>query len=341
MSWGHATSEDLIHWVEHPVAIPEDSNANEAIFSGSAVFDEQGTAGEEGSIVACYTSHVEQGESKKQYQSIAISTDGGYTFAKQGSVLDRNLRDFRDPKVFRYQDHWLMVVVHPADQKVEILRSDDLRNWESLSFFGYPMDGDVIWECPDLFQLKLNGDAYWVLIISVNPGGPKNGSGTLYFVGEFDGKTFTASQPPQWLEFGRDNYAGVTFNQAPNGERILIGWMNSWGKTPHPDLPWTGAMTIPRKLRLVSMQGSIWLAQEPVMAPQYKITLSATNNFTSVLPHGISVDYQTDTGTLSILSYEADVGQQQELVLEVLEDSCSLEVFAMNGTRVFSFLVFS
>lgn len=341
MSWGHATSEDLIHWTEHPVAIPEDATNGEAIFSGSAVFDEQGDSGTPGSIVACYTSHTGAPDAIKQYQSLAISTDGGYTFTKQGSVLDRGLSDFRDPKVFRYQDEWRMVVVHSLDCKVEILRSKNLRDWESLSFFGVPESEGVIWECPDLFELESNGRKLWVMLVSVNPGGPLNGSGTKYFVGEFDGHTYNPIQASKWLDFGRDNYAGVTFNNEPNGERILIGWMNSWGKTSHPELTWTGAMTIPRRLSLLERDKEFWVKQDPILDPNLKVVLDSANDFSHKFNAELTASYKKETGVFEIAGYQVSLPNEDSLALEVLVDNCSIEVFLKGRTISFTFLTFA
>lgn len=341
MSWGHATSEDLIHWNEHPVAIAENADSGEAIFSGSAVFDELGDSGTPGSIVACYTSHTGTPGAIRQYQSLAISTDGGYTFTKQGPVLDKGLSDFRDPKVFRYKDEWRMVVVHSIDCKVEILRSKNLRDWESLSFFSAPETVGVIWECPDLFELEMAGGKLWVMIVSVNPGGPLNGSGTKYFVGEFDGTTYTPIQSAKWLDFGRDNYAGVTYNNEPNAERILIGWMNSWGKTTHPELPWTGAMTIPRRLSLSELEGEIWVKQDPVLEPNLKVVLDASNDYSHRFNSELTASYDKSTGVFEIAGYQAQLPIQDSPELEVLVDNCSIEVFLKSRTVSFTFLTFA
>lgn len=341
MSWGHATSPDLIKWTEHDVAIPEDESNGEMIFSGSAVYDEEGAAGIPEAIVACYTSHYGQVQPVRQAQSLAISTDGGFTFTKQGEVLDRNLSDFRDPKVFRYQNQWRMVVVHSLECQVEILGSSNLRDWKSLSYFSIPEAAGVIWECPDLFELKIEGEYHWVLIVSVNPGGPQNGSGTKYFVGSFDGDNFTSSQAAKWLDYGRDNYAGVTFNNAPGDERILIGWMNSWGKTPHLDLTWTGAMTIPRRLSLTAFDSQLLLRQDPVLEPQETIALSESNDFTAQLNSELTAHFNSTTGLLTIGDYEAVLSPAERLELEILRDSCSIEVFAADRTISFTFLTFA
>lgn len=342
MSWGHASSVDLLSWDEHEVAIPEDEGTGEMIFSGSAVFDASGSCGVQNSIVACYTSNSVPPAKPKQYQSIAISKDGGYTFEKYGKpVLDRDLEDYRDPKVFKFQDEWRMVVVLSKEHRAEILRSTNLIDWESLSFFGEPEAPEVVWECPDLFPLELNGKTHWVLIISVNPGGPLNGSGTKYYVGDFDGTTFTSDQPAQWLDHGRDNYAGVTFNDDPNGERILIGWMNSWGKTEHPSLPWTGAMTIPRKLGLALVDGRILLTQEPIVAPSEKITLNADNDWQVTLNSELVLRYNLESATIEIAGYSAHKVFDGDVEFEVLRDACSVEIFNLDRTISFTFLTFA
>lgn len=273
MSWGHAVSEDLINWHELSVAIACDDSS--AIFSGSAVVDYFNTTGfgtlENPAMVAIYTAHKHDGS--HQAQALAYSLDEGLTWVKyEGNpVLDLQLAHFRDPKVTwdRTSEAWLMTVVLPKERKVSFYSSKDLKNWAHLSDFGPigAVDGD--WECPDLFPLFVDGDenkAKWVLLISINPGGLTGGSGTQYFVGEWNGKEFMADDvKTNWLDYGRDNYAGVTFNDVPNQRRVFIGWMNNW-EYAHgfPTSPWRGAMTLPRELTLVSKEGEFLLAANPV-----------------------------------------------------------------------------
>jgi sucrose-6-phosphate hydrolase SacC (GH32 family) len=217
MSWGHAVSKDLLHWEELPVAIPEEESG--AIFSGSAV-----SIGDE--IVAIYT----RDKDKRQTQCIAVSKDNGGTFTKfEGNpVLDLNMEHFRDPKVFAYKDHWIMALVKAEEHLVCFYSSTDLKQWTALSEFGKVGATGGQWECPDFFPLSIDGEEVWVLIVSLSPGGIKNTSGTQYFIGDFDGKTFSprySTTEPRWLDYGSHNYAGVTFNNEPNNKRIF---MENW-----------------------------------------------------------------------------------------------------------------
>ncbi|MGP0222055.1 glycoside hydrolase family 32 protein [Paenarthrobacter sp. NCHU4564] len=305
MSWGHATSRDLLHWTEHPVAIAGDDT--EDIFSGSVVVDHGNTSGfgssETPPLVAVYTSAFKEASAHHgtQAQSLAYSTDGGMTWEKYlgNPVLARNSAHFRDPKVFRYQGdfdaYWVMVAVEAQQQKVVLYRSDDLKTWEFLSDFG-PANADAgEWECPDLFPLPVDGNPdriTWVLIVNVNPGAVAGGSGGQYFVGHFDGASFVpdaaslaapsgvsaiadpaaradALQRSLWLDWGRDCYASVSFSNVPDTRRIIMGWMNNWDYANElPTSPWRSSMTLPRELRLITVDGSARLVQQPVLPAQ-------------------------------------------------------------------------
>jgi levanase/fructan beta-fructosidase len=204
---------------------------------------------------------------------LAYSLDEGLTWVKyEGNpVLDLQLNHFRDPKVMwdRTTEAWLMTVVLPKERKTSFYSSKDLKNWAHLSDFGPVGATDGDWECPDLFPLFVDGDesrTKWVLLISINPGGLTGGSGTQYFIGDWNGKEFIADDvKTNWLDYGRDNYAGVTFNDVPNQRRVFIGWMNNW-EYAHvfPTSPSSGSMTLPRELILVSKDGKISLAAKPV-----------------------------------------------------------------------------
>jgi levanase/levanbiose-producing levanase len=217
-------------------------------------------------------------------------------------VLTRNSANFRDPKVFRYQGdsgaYWVMAAVEAQEQKVVLYRSDDLRSWDFLSDFGPANADGGEWECPDLFPLPVDGDPdniTWVLIVNVNPGAVAGGSGGQYFTGHFDGVRFlpdagslaapagvssldpgaraAALQECLWLDWGRDCYASVSFSDAPDGRRIIIGWMNNWDYANElPTHPWRSSMTLARELRLstaglTAAGGSPRLFQQPVLEP--------------------------------------------------------------------------
>ena len=262
MSWGHATSADLVHWTEQPVALTRDELGD--IFSGSAVIDKDNTAGfGANAMVALYTS-----ASNVQQQSIAYSTDSGKSFTSYtGNPVIRNNDDnLRDPKVFWHEKsrQWIMALAKGWKMGIEFYSSPDLKTWTHQSTFFMELAGrpSIQWECPDLIQL----DNKWVLLISVNPGGPILGSGTMYFVGDFDGKTFTADalDYPLWLDYGMDNYAGVTWSNTGN-RKLMIGWMNNWQYAGNvPCSPWRSAMTLPRELKLIEYDGKPLLANTVV-----------------------------------------------------------------------------
>ncbi|ODN04868.1 Levanase [Orchesella cincta] len=267
MHWGHAISRDLATWEELPVALAPDEIGD--IFSGSSVVDFTNSSGFQTSpdiapIVAIYTSAGGAG----QRQSIAYSNDKATTFTKfEGNPVlsDANSPDFRDPKVRKLSNgKWAMALA--VRNKIEFYGSDDLKSWNKLSEFGAdPEQGSHggVWECPDLFPLnvtQVDGTTLemWVLIVSINPGGPNRGSAAHYFVGTFDG-TFTALpwQNTQWLDWGPDNYAAVTFSNEPQDRFIAMGWMNNWMYANNlPTAAWRGQMTIPRTLGLRDLNKS-------------------------------------------------------------------------------------
>lgn len=257
MHWGHAVSTDLVNWEELPIALyPDDLGT---IFSGSAVVDHNNSTGfktgEEDVLVAIFTHHnTNTGE---QYQSLAYSNDKGRTWNKyEGNpVLENEEKvDFRDPKVIWHEEthRWIMVVA--AGQEIMFYSSPDLKSWEYLQSFGQGIGAHGgVWECPDLFIVQNDkGEEKWALLVSINPGAPNGGSGTQYFLGSFDGHTFeTTQEKTLWLDYGTDNYAGVTWSNEPQNRNLFIGWMSNWRYAQDvPTAAWRSAMTLPRNLYL-------------------------------------------------------------------------------------------
>lgn len=278
MSWGHAVSTDLVHWRHLAVALKEENGI--MIFSGSAVIDEHNTSGfgrgGNPPMIAIYTGHY--ADSELQDQRIAYSLDDGRTWTKyeNNPVIDGRA-DFRDPKVIWHEDtgQWVMVVALSKENKIRFYGSENLKEWELLSDFGPAgAAGEILWECPDLFELPVMsepGRSKWVLQVDVNPGAVAGGSGGQYFVGEFDGERFT--QDPQisgqtlWVDYGRDFYAVQSYSNIPekDGRRIWIAWMNNWDYAERiPTSPWRSAMTVPREVNLTAIDDGYRLVQRPV-----------------------------------------------------------------------------
>ncbi len=280
MHWGHAVSTNMVNWTHLPVALYPDPLGY--IFSGSAVADTENTSGfgtdENHPLVAIFTYHnseAEKGGSVTfQNQGIAWSLDKGRTWTKySGNPVLQNpgKRDFRDPKVFWHKESGKWIMILAVHDRVNLFSSADLKSWSFESEFG--MDAGAhegVWECPDLFPLKVEGrsDTIWVMLVSINPGGPNGGSATQYFTGKFDGKKFIAHENDvKWIDWGTDNYAGVTWSGIPetDGRRLFLGWMSNWNyATVVPTTVWRSAMTIPRELTLSYENGNYILISIPV-----------------------------------------------------------------------------
>ncbi len=289
MHWGHATSNNLISWKEQPIALYPDSLGY--IFSGSAVVDKNNTSGlgknvrlatsskskkvdkVQAPLVAIFTHHDPVGEKSGkndfQNQSIAYSNDDGKTWTKYaGNPVIKNpgIIDFRDPKVMWYgpQKKWIMTLA--TKDHITFYSSPDLKSWNKESEFGKEAGAHGgVWECPDLFALDDSGKQCWVLMVSLNPGAPNSGSGTQYFVGNFDGKTFTSAQTAtRWLDYGPDNYAGITWSNTGK-RKIFIGWMSNWiYANLVPTETWRNAMTLPRELKIKRVANERYVTSQPV-----------------------------------------------------------------------------
>jgi fructan beta-fructosidase len=277
MHWGHTTSTDMIHWEHKPVALYPDEHGY--IFSGSAVLDHMNSSGfgTKGNppLVAIFTYHdpvaARENPAMSQSQGIAYSLDKGATWTKYDNnpvLLSPGINDFRDPKVRWYSDAETWIMTLAVKDHIRFYSSPDLKTWSLESEFGKELGAHGgVWECPDLFPLKVEGsdEAHWILIVSINPGGPNGGSGTQYFIGDFDGSVFTpVDDAIRWLDYGPDNYAGVTWSNT--GDRTLfIGWMSNWKYANIvPTERWRSAMTVARELQLEMVDGEMTISSMPV-----------------------------------------------------------------------------
>lgn len=264
MTWGHAVSRDLMHWEQLANVLEPDSLG--AMFSGCCVIDRGNTAGFGHDVmIALYTA-----AGSRQTQCLAYSSDRGRTFTKYAGnpVLTSDAPDFRDPKVFWYEptQRWIMVLA--VGRNMEFYSSKDLKTWRFESRFGEGYGShENVWECPDLFELPVDGDparSKWVLLCSL---GTESGSRVQYFIGDFDGRVFTPEGAPErvkWMDSGRDHYATVTWSDAPDNRRIAIGWMSNWQYANDvPTLVFRNANTLPRELGLRTSGGEIVLTSVP------------------------------------------------------------------------------
>ena len=399
MHWGHAVSEDMVKWEHLPIALYPDSLGY--IFSGSAVVDWGNTSGfgSEGNppLVAIYTYHNMEGEKSGrtdyQYQGIAYSIDKGRTWQKyeQNPVLpNQGIKDFRDPKVFWFDagEKWVMTLAEW--DHVSFYSSKDLKSWVKESDFGLEYGNHAgVWECPDLFEMQIEGtDQHkWVLLVSINPGGPQGGSATQYFVGDFDGQQFTLdddfipevskvneAEQAVWLDYGADNYAGVTWSDIPkeDGRRLFIGWMSNWDYAQVvPTYKWRSAMTIPRELKLYFANRRYRVHSKPVdelnayviddssgqqdstflitagVAGDFEIAISNSSNeeISIKLEEGKlkfdrsrsgNTDYSEGFGSIHEVDMEAIIPSE----IQVFVDVSSIEVFINDGEIVMTELVF-
>jgi fructan beta-fructosidase len=373
MHWGHATSHDLLHWEEQPIALFPDALG--MIFSGSIVIDRENTSGlgSEGAApwVALFTHHDMAGEiagrSDYQSQSIAYSLDQGTSWTKFGGnpvITNPGQKNFRDPKVRWHAEteRWIMTLA--AGDRILFYSSTDLKNWmQESSFFPFSVaEGNVV-ECPDLLVFNVDGKTRWVLLISIFTGAPNGGSGTRYIVGDFDGHRFVPEhEDARWLDYGPDNYAGVTFHNLGD-QNLLIGWMSNWAYAQAvPTAPWRSAMTLPRELTLVDIDGRALLRQTVASqnASLRKTTISATELATHDLLFGniagdrLRIGYDAESQNYFVDRREAGLGDfSQQFPIRAFApakgmptgaslyfDNSSVELFADDGLTVMTALLF-
>lgn len=309
MSWGHATSRDLLHWTEHPIALPEDPTV--MMFTGSAVYDQHNTsglcpAGKAGCPILIYTGHQPkaEGRPRREHQNLAAALDrDGLRYRKyeRNPVLDENREEFRDPKVFWHtaSNRWIMVVSLADQHKVGFYASADLKSWTKLSEFGPAGSSGPNWECPEFFELPVqggaNGDTRWILKIGMGDNHVSGGSGEQYFTGRFDGTRFTNDNPPDktlWFDFGRDCYCALAWgNQPPSKGIRMLGWMNNWSYAKDiPTAPFRGQMTIPREVSLIQTRDGLRLSQAPLLGKPAASRKLAISEGRGALPAGAALD---------------------------------------------------
>ncbi len=277
--WGHAVSADLLHWTHLPIALYPDELGD--IWSGSAVVDTNDTSGffdGKPGLVAIFTHHHETGHK----QSLAFSRDRGRTWTKYAGnpVLVGPIHDSRDPKVFWHEPGGQWVMLLTMGDRLGFFTSPDLKAWTFASAFG-DQAGVTVWECPDIYALPVAGDAKnpsrvkWILHgswLKATFSDSDGKSGARYFAGDFDGAAFTpdpdhAQGRP--LSYGRDDYAPITWANAPKGRGLLLGWMSAWNYADKtPTRSWQGAMTLPRELTLVPSPDGLRLLQTPLLELQ-------------------------------------------------------------------------
>lgn len=339
MHWGHAVSEDMVTWEEQPIALyPDDLGL---IFSGSAVVDKNNTSGfgKDGiaPVVAIFTYHNMQGEKEGkidfQTQAIAYSLDEGMTWTKYDKnpvISNPGIKDFRDPKVIwdDKSSKWIMALA--AGNKIMFYSSINLKNWNFESEFGEFLGAHGgVWECPDLFPLKIDGSdtSKWVLIVSINPGGPNGGSATQYFVGDFDGNKFVLDedfsnqlqkQNAAWLDYGKDNYAGVTWSNIPKSDerKLFIGWMSNWDYAREvPTFKWRSTMTIPRELKLRKTEKEYYLQNLPVSELYKHASKSIKKDSLNV--DGLNDIFRNENIDLSKLNLELKLNNLKEKIYTI------------------------
>lgn len=348
MTWGHSSSTDLINWTHHPLAI--EANGLGAVFSGSSVLDPDNTAGfGNDAIVSLYTSAA-----ASQIQSLAHSKDNGATFEiYPGNPVITLESEARDPNMFwnASTGEWNLLLAHALDHEMLIFRSPDLKNWTLSSAFGKGLGAqDGVWECPDLFELSVDGteEKKWMLICNINPGGPFGGSATQYFIGDYDGHTFTPDKddegnvPTKWMDFGKDHYATVSWSDAPDNRRTVIGWMSNWQYAAEvPTMQFRSANTLPREMglfkatdgqiyvstvpspevdmlrdRLVSRQGKLSVGKNP-----RKISLPAVNS--GICEILLDIDSRKGAPVSVILSN--DEGEKVEMIYNPADETLSFD----------------
>lgn len=336
-AWGHAVSTDLLEWTELPVAIP--STEKEYVLSGSAVIDHQNVSGlgtaDEPALIAIYTSLAPA--TGIQRQALAYSTDRGRTFAQYAGnpLIDIGSTDFRDPKLLRRGDEFVLAVVMAEDRTVRLYESKNLLDW-TLSCEAGPFGfTEGVWECPDIVRVPIDGedDAAWVLLLSVQSGGPAGGSGMQYVVVDYDGRAVAPLDEARWLDFGSDFYAGVAYTDAPGPEPIIHAWMNNWAyATDTPSDGFRGMMSLPRRLTLVRRDGTLRLTQRPVvrdLAPSFEARDLVVDGTVEIPNGGVAVrivaEFEARTAARFGLDVRVGEGEATRIVVDREERTVAVD----------------
>lgn len=342
MTWGHSSSKDLVTWEHQPVAI--EANGLGAVFSGSSVVDTENTAGfGKDAVVSLYTS-----ADASQIQSLAHSKDGGQTFEIYPANPIITLEsEARDPNMFwdATNKQWVLSLAHALDHEMLIFTSPDLKDWTLQSAFGKGIGAqDGVWECPDLFKLKVDGtdEEKWVLVCNINPGGPFGGSATQYFVGDFDGKTFKADTdangniPTKWMDYGKDHYATVSWSDAPDNRRTLIGWMSNWQYAAEiPTMQYRSANTLPREAGLFKgSDGQIYMSSAPspeLVTLRDKAVVSVRNKSIGKNPREYALP-SSNAGVCEIL-LDLDCKKTDSVDIKIANKACEYVTLRYNNSN--------
>lgn len=355
MHWGHAVSSDLIHWKELPIALIPDQLGT--MFSGSAVIDYNNTAGfnkgKTPAMVVAYTATTP----RKQVQCIAYSHDNGRTFTKYAGnpVIDSgenwNSVDTRDPKVFWYEpgNHWVLVLNERDGHS--IYTSFNLKEWK------YQSHVTGFWECPELFELPVDGDksnTRWVMY----------GASGTYMIGQFNGKVFTPENG-KFIYTSGSGYAAQTYTNMPDNRRVQIGW----GRIDQPKMPFNGMMLLPTELSLKTTKNGIRLFSVPIkeanqlfdksisrsdltqseantLMEQFKdadcLRIKATIKLSHATDASISLrgqkilDYDLNSNSINRTFYSPNDMTSMRISADIFIDKTSVEVFVDDGAFSYS-----
>lgn len=328
--WRHTTTSDNAVFTDQGAAIPLSSRF--PVWTGSSVVDTNNTAGFGAGAVVALATQPTDGDAYKQEQYLWYSTDGGSTFTPYGAPVITNTDGsnwFRDPKIAWDSTHSDWVAVIGEQQKAVFYTSVDLKHWTYSSTFSYTSPNIGGFECPDLFQMKADdGTTHWVLGASMQGDYSGQPDTYAYWPGNWDGTSYTPDQSaPQWLDYGWDWYAGVTWpdSTSPDTVRHAIGWMDNWNYAPHPiktDLSdgYNGQMSVVRDLTLKSEGSGVYsLLSQPTSG------LDGITSRTSTLPtqtvdgqgqlayHGAAYELDTDVAWTSATNVGVSVGVSSDL----------------------------